>query len=271
VLHANTTLVDRVELATPPSLSSQPATGLSAPAPAQRAGAQRLCALAHCVISVPRNQWVPFVRKQTSSGSRNPQHRSKLTRRRHGPLPAGYQGAHPRVHFEPWISPLRCSLPVSEVDHDAARLHHAAGWPLSSLAQQPHKVPRIAFLTTASPPGSQYTHAFIRGLADLGRVEGHNIAIEWRWGRGSTEQFPRYAAEVAGLNVDVIVAGNSPAGLAAKNDQDNSHCHCDDGGPGATRIRHEPRSRGRRHRGAQPPDAGLPRTGLPFVSKLSVA
>jgi putative ABC transport system substrate-binding protein len=65
--------------------------------------------------------------------------------------------------------------------------------------------------------GSQYTKAFIRGLADLGRVEGHNIAIEWRWGRGSTEQFPRYAAEVAGLNVDVIVAGNSPAGLAAKN------------------------------------------------------
>ena len=166
---------------------------------------------------MPRNQWVPFVRKQTSSGSRNPQHRSKLTRRRHGPLPAGYQGAHPRVHFEPWISPLRCSLPVSGVDHDAARLHHAAGWPLSSLAQQPHKVPRIAFLTTASPPGSQYTHAFIRGLADLGRVEGHNIAIEWRWGRGSTEQFPRYAAEVAGLNVDVIVTRNSPAGLAAKN------------------------------------------------------
>ena len=75
----------------------------------------------------------------------------------------------------------------------------------------------LAFLMTASPPGSHYTHAFIRGLADLGRVEGHNIAIEWRRGRGSTEQFPRYAAEVAGLNVDVIVAGNSPAGLAAKN------------------------------------------------------
>ena len=66
----------------------------------------------------------------------------------------------------------------------------AAGWSHSSLAQQPHKVPRIAFLTTASPPGSQCTHAFIRGLADLGRVEGHNIAIEWRWGRDSTEQFP---------------------------------------------------------------------------------
>src|SRR5215831_15383761 len=41
-LHANTTLVDRVDPATPLSLSSQPATGLSALAPAQRAGAQRL-------------------------------------------------------------------------------------------------------------------------------------------------------------------------------------------------------------------------------------
>ena len=33
-------------VATPLALSSQPATGLSALAPAQRAGAQRLCALA---------------------------------------------------------------------------------------------------------------------------------------------------------------------------------------------------------------------------------
>jgi hypothetical protein len=46
VLHANSTLVDRVDLATPPSLSSRPDAGLSALAPAQRAGAQRLCALA---------------------------------------------------------------------------------------------------------------------------------------------------------------------------------------------------------------------------------
>jgi hypothetical protein len=41
-LHA----ADRVDLATPPSLSSRPAAGLSALAPAQRAGAQRLRALA---------------------------------------------------------------------------------------------------------------------------------------------------------------------------------------------------------------------------------
>ena len=45
-LPANSTLVDRVDLATKLSLSSRPTTGLSALAPAQRAGAQRLCALA---------------------------------------------------------------------------------------------------------------------------------------------------------------------------------------------------------------------------------
>ena len=45
--NANSTLVDRVDLATPLSLFSQLATGLSALAPAQRAGAQRLRAMAH--------------------------------------------------------------------------------------------------------------------------------------------------------------------------------------------------------------------------------
>jgi len=43
MLHANSTIVDRVDLATPLSLSSQPASGPSVLAPAQRAGTQRLC------------------------------------------------------------------------------------------------------------------------------------------------------------------------------------------------------------------------------------
>jgi hypothetical protein len=42
----NGALVDRVDFATPLSLSSRSVTSLSALAPAQRAGAQRLCALA---------------------------------------------------------------------------------------------------------------------------------------------------------------------------------------------------------------------------------
>jgi putative ABC transport system substrate-binding protein len=88
--------------------------------------------------------------------------------------------------------------------------------PLQAAAQQPAKVPRIAFISTTSSPGSPFIEAFARGLGDLGYVEGRNIAIEWRWGYGSAERFPEFAAEVVRLNVDVIVAANSPAGLAAK-------------------------------------------------------
>jgi ABC-type uncharacterized transport system substrate-binding protein len=66
------------------------------------------------------------------------------------------------------------------------------------------------------PGSSPTTDAFRQGLRDLGYVEGQNIVIEWRWGRGSTEQFPQFAAEVVKLNVDVIVAANDAAGRAAQ-------------------------------------------------------
>jgi putative ABC transport system substrate-binding protein len=88
--------------------------------------------------------------------------------------------------------------------------------PLAAEGQQAGKVWRIAYLTTTSPGGSPTTDAFLRGLRDLGYVEGHNVTIEWRWGRGSTERFPEFAAEVVGLNVDVIVAANDLAGRAAQ-------------------------------------------------------
>jgi putative tryptophan/tyrosine transport system substrate-binding protein len=88
--------------------------------------------------------------------------------------------------------------------------------PLGVDAQQIGKVPRIAILTTASPPGSTSTDAFIRGLRDLGYIEGRNINIEWRWGRGTTERFAEYAADVVRLNVDVIVASSAAAGQAAR-------------------------------------------------------
>jgi putative ABC transport system substrate-binding protein len=88
--------------------------------------------------------------------------------------------------------------------------------PLAGEAQQAGKMPRIAVLTTSSPPGTFATDELIRGLRDLGYVDGRNIRIEWRWGRGTTERFHEYAADVVRLNVDVIVASNTAAGHAAQ-------------------------------------------------------
>jgi putative ABC transport system substrate-binding protein len=78
-------------------------------------------------------------------------------------------------------------------------------------AQLSGRIARIAFIsTTSSPEDSPTTAAFRQGLRDLGYIEGRNIAIEWRWGRGTTERFADFAAEVVRLGVDVIVAANSP-------------------------------------------------------------
>jgi putative ABC transport system substrate-binding protein len=47
-------------------------------------------------------------------------------------------------------------------------------------------------------------------------VEGQTILLEIRYAEGRTERVPELAAELAGLKMDVLVAGGSPQALAAK-------------------------------------------------------
>jgi ABC-type uncharacterized transport system substrate-binding protein len=47
-------------------------------------------------------------------------------------------------------------------------------------------------------------------------VEGRNVVIEYRSAEGKVERYPDLAAKLVALKVDVIVAANSPAALAAK-------------------------------------------------------
>jgi putative ABC transport system substrate-binding protein len=74
-------------------------------------------------------------------------------------------------------------------------------------AQQPGKVPRIGFLSSASPSSfSAFTDAFRQGLRDLGYVDGKNILIEYRYAEGVLDRLPMLAGELVRLKVDVIVA-----------------------------------------------------------------
>jgi putative tryptophan/tyrosine transport system substrate-binding protein len=88
--------------------------------------------------------------------------------------------------------------------------------PLATGAQQPVKSPRVGFISTGSPTGSPAIEAFRGAMRDLGYVEKQNITIEWRWGHGKTERFSEFAGELVRLNVDMIVAANTPAGHAAQ-------------------------------------------------------
>jgi putative tryptophan/tyrosine transport system substrate-binding protein len=73
-------------------------------------------------------------------------------------------------------------------------------------AQQPKKVPRIAYLSGNFPSSiAARTEAFRQGLRELGYVEGKNIVIEYRYGEGKLERLPTLAAELVRLKVDVIV------------------------------------------------------------------
>jgi putative ABC transport system substrate-binding protein len=55
-----------------------------------------------------------------------------------------------------------------------------------------------------------------RGLGDAGYVVGGNLAIEYRWAEGHYTRLPELAADLVGRGVEVIVAGGTPEGRAAK-------------------------------------------------------
>ena len=66
----------------------------------------------------------------------------------------------------------------------------AAGWPLAARAQQP-AMPVVGLLLSGSRASSEHVlRAFQQGLAEGGYVEGHNVAIEYRWAEDRNERFP---------------------------------------------------------------------------------
>jgi putative tryptophan/tyrosine transport system substrate-binding protein len=84
------------------------------------------------------------------------------------------------------------------------------GVPLAAGAQQTGKLVRIGSLGTGTPD------ALRQSLREAGYVEGPNLVLEWRDAGGKPERFDDLAAELVRLKVDVIVAANPAATLAAK-------------------------------------------------------
>jgi putative ABC transport system substrate-binding protein len=85
-------------------------------------------------------------------------------------------------------------------------------------AQQPKKVPRIGYLSSANAARDSFRYEAIRqALRDRGHIEGQNIASEYRYAEGKVNRFSELAAELVHLKVDIIVvAGGNRLVLAAK-------------------------------------------------------
>src|SRR6516225_10346158 len=92
----------------------------------------------------------------------------------------------------------------------------AVAWPLAARAQQSARLPTIGFLGANTPSAqSQWTAAFERRLRELGWIEGHSVAIEYRWAESRFERSPEIIAEFIRLKVDVIVTHGTVNVVAA--------------------------------------------------------
>ena len=90
--------------------------------------------------------------------------------------------------------------------------------PLAVDAQPSEKVYRIGMLErTSKTLNAASLNGFLRGMQELGYVEGKHFVIEYRSADGLDERFPELAADLVRVKVDLIVTRGTQAILATKN------------------------------------------------------
>jgi ABC-type uncharacterized transport system substrate-binding protein len=88
----------------------------------------------------------------------------------------------------------------------------AAAWPLVARAQVAGKVWRIGVLGSAPLPVlSQNYSGFLRGMRDLGYIEGKDFVSELRAADNSFERLPSLATELVRIGVDVLLTATAAA------------------------------------------------------------
>ena len=93
----------------------------------------------------------------------------------------------------------------------------AAAGALAMAQPSARKVPRIGYLAAVSAAAdAPRLEAFRQGLRDLGYVEGESIQVEYRHESQDLNRLQGHAAELVGLDIDVLVAVTSNAAQAAK-------------------------------------------------------
>ena len=89
----------------------------------------------------------------------------------------------------------------------------AATWPLAARAQQGDRLRRVGVLMGGPATDSlaqAYAAAFTQALRKLGWIDGQNLRIDIRWNAGDAALGLTYAAQLIGLQPEVILAATTP-------------------------------------------------------------
>ena len=68
---------------------------------------------------------------------------------------------------------------------------------------------RIGVLLGSTAPDRPEVAGFLQALQQLGWSEGHNLRIEYRWGRGNAADTRKYAQELVALAPDVLLVSGA--------------------------------------------------------------
>jgi putative ABC transport system substrate-binding protein len=89
-------------------------------------------------------------------------------------------------------------------------------WPIALRAQQRERMKRIGILMGVSDDaeGKARLATFLKALQEAGWTNNQSVLIETRWAAGDSDAIRSYAAELAKLNPDVILAVTTAAFVA---------------------------------------------------------
>jgi putative ABC transport system substrate-binding protein len=89
------------------------------------------------------------------------------------------------------------------------------GYAVASIAQPATKLHRIGYLSLTAAPETPQS-VLVQELRELGYIEGRNLVLEQRYAAADLKRLERFAAELASLKVDLIIASATPAVQAAQ-------------------------------------------------------
>lgn len=93
----------------------------------------------------------------------------------------------------------------------------AVAWPYGALAQQSGKVHRLGKLSAGTKVSRTHLReAFMRGMRDLGYIEGQNLVVEYRYAEGDFGRLPALVRELIEWRPDALLVSTTPGNLAAK-------------------------------------------------------